>query len=40
MKKTKLLLINPPYLQRTKRKRDVNLQAPLSLAYIASWVLK
>src|SRR3989344_8492079 len=36
MKKTKVLLINPPYLQRTRRKKDVNIVLPLSLAYIAA----
>jgi|TARA_B100002003_G_C14121741_1_gene539572 magnesium-protoporphyrin IX monomethyl ester (oxidative) cyclase len=36
MKRTKVLLINPPYLQRTARKRDVNIVLPLSLAYIAA----
>ncbi|MBI4143504.1 cobalamin B12-binding domain-containing protein [Candidatus Woesearchaeota archaeon] len=36
MKKTKVLLINPPYLNRTRRKKDVNVILPLSLAYIAA----
>ena len=36
MKNTKVLLINPPYLNRTRRKKDVNVVLPLSLAYIAA----
>jgi len=36
MKKTKVLLVNPPYLNATKRKKDINIVLPLSLAYIAA----